>query len=173
MSEAVHWKLLTNPNYLGGCHFSDGKDKIVTIEKTAYEKVVGDKGRTEEKMVMHFKEDVKPLILNKTNPKIIAELFRSPMLSDWDNKKIQLYFDPSVKFGRDVVGGVRVRPFLPQIQSTDLVCCDCKDKILPASGLTAEQVAATTQKKYGRILCAECGAKAKAEAEKGKVEDVL
>lgn len=173
MSEQVHWKLLTNPNYLGGCHFSDGKDKIVTIEKTAYEKVVGDKGRTEEKMVMHFKEDVKPLILNKTNPKIISELFRSPMLSDWDNKKIQLYFDPTVKFGKDVVGGVRVRKFLPKIESTDLICSDCGAKILPANNLTAERVAGVTQKKYGRILCAECGVKAKAEAEKSKVEDVL
>lgn len=173
MSEQVHWKLLTNPNYLGGCHFSDGKDKIVTIKKTAYEKVIGDKGREDEKMVMHFVEDVKPLILNKTNPKIIASLFKSPMLSDWDNKKIQLFFDPTVKFGKEVVGGVRVRPFLPQIQSMDLVCCDCNSKVLPINNLTAKQVAGTTQKKYGRILCAECGAKAKAEAEKGKVEDVL
>ena len=76
MSETLtHWKKLTNPNYLGAYSFSEGEEKILTIKEVKTELVKGEDGKDEQCTIAYFAENEKPMILNKTNCKIIQKLY--------------------------------------------------------------------------------------------------
>ncbi len=173
----THWKKLTDPNYLGVWDMTN-EDLIVTIASVAEEKVIGPGGKEDVKPVMRFKEkNIKPLILNKVNQKQIAANLKTPYIENWVGKRIQLYGDPNVKFGREVTGGVRVRNFLPKASKTEaneILCVDCNKPVQGKANMNAEQLANYTQNKYGRTLCPAC---ATAEANKlvaeQKENDVL
>ena len=149
---------MTNPNYMGDYSIPEGRDLIATIDYVQKEKVTGVGGKTEEEVVAHFSDGNKPLILNKTNMKTIQKIYKTPYIEDWAGRAIQIYYDPTVKFGRDTVGGLRIRPFIPQQQSAALVCTDCGKPIQGASGKSAEWVSKYTHQQYGKELCAECAA---------------
>jgi hypothetical protein len=79
MSETLtHWKKLTNPDYLGAYALEPGQDLIVTIKSVANEVVTGSDGKKETCSVMRFAENVKPMILNATNSKMITKLLKTP-----------------------------------------------------------------------------------------------
>lgn len=42
--------------------------------------------------------------------KTLIEAFQSSESDDWKGKSVEIYFDPTIKFGGKKVGGVRVRP---------------------------------------------------------------
>jgi len=114
---------------------------------------------------------VKPLIVNTTNFKMMQRLFQSKYIEDWYGRQIILYGDPSVKFGRETVGGVRVKSVLPQIQTP--ACSDC-GQVLKAEGkFTAAQIASATQNTYNRVLCWECSKAAKAAQAAQKQEAIV
>lgn len=50
-------------------------------------------------------------------------------------------------------------------------CSDCGNDVKPYGKLTAKQLAEHTYKSYGRILCSDCAAKAKAEREQKAKEE--
>ena len=79
----------------------------------------------------------------------------------WIGKKITLYFDPSVRFGKETPGGVRCE--IPREEPLPK-CENCGRDIQGAGRMTPEQTAAYTKSKYGKALCADCAtAAAKAE----------
>ena len=84
----THWKALTNPNYLGVYSFSDNKDIVGTIKTVSNEVVTGPGGRKEECTICHFVENIKPMILNKTNMKAIQKIASSPYVEDWQGTRI-------------------------------------------------------------------------------------
>lgn len=112
MAEHIHWKKTTNPNYLGAYAFDDGKDMIVQVKDVKPEMVQNQQGR-EEKLVLHFEGDVKPLILNSTNMKAIEKATGSAYLDEWVGKKLQLYVTMVSAFGT-TTDAVRVREFAPR-----------------------------------------------------------
>lgn len=166
----THWKSLGDPNFLGGFEFGPGEEKTLTI-KTVRDGDVFDPGtkKKEIKRCCEFKENVKPMILNATNAKTIAKMYNSDFVEDWVGKKITIYFDPTVKVGRDTVGGLRIRPHMPKSQEISLKCSDCSSTIIGFDSFTAEQVARGSFKKYGKPLCRECASKIE-EAKKAEVE---
>ena len=171
----THWKKLYNPNYFGCYCFEDGKDIIATIASVGNETIVGEKGKKEEVTIIHFKEkELKPLICNKTNSKIISKIFQTPFIEEWVDRKIQMYPDRNVTFGKETVEGVRVRPFIPKVTESESKCQDCKAIIKPTDTMTVPQIVDYTNRKYGKALCTTCAGKMKEklEAEKGK-GDVL
>lgn len=159
MSESkTHWKKLQDNNYVGEWIF-DGTDKdiIVTIKSIAREDVFLPEANTTEKdRVISFVEIPQKFICNTTNAKRISKVVGSEYIEDWVGKRIALYFDKTVKFGRETVGGIRVRPTAPHAP----VCTDCGKDISSDSGHTPEWVADYTKRKYGRELCADCARKA-------------
>lgn len=156
----THWKKLTNPNFLGSYAFEDGKDIIVTIKSVGNEVVTGENGRKEECTVCHFVENVKPMILNKTNMKAMQKLFGTPYIEEWSGRKMQIYVDPKVKFGREITGGLRIRNKIPSVQPEQLPKCEeCGADIRPARNLSGVRVAAYTKDKYGKALCSDCATK--------------
>lgn len=67
----------------------------------------------EEKFALHFNAGYKPLLLNRTNIRIISSLF-GPQTQSWIGKTVNVYNDPTVSYGGRITGGVRVRPAMQQ-----------------------------------------------------------
>jgi hypothetical protein len=169
MSTQTHWKKLHNPDYLGAYALEPGKDLIATIKSVAVEKIIGSDGKKEECMVMRFIENIKPMIVNATNAKMIQKLYKTPYIEEWKNRKIQLFVDQVKAFG-EVVEALRIRPFIPKAEKVSADCGECSAKIEAFGSMNAEQMAQYTYSKYGKPLCAEC---AKKNNDAGKVADVL
>lgn len=55
-------------------------------------------------------EKLKPMILNATNSKTIKTITGSPFIDDWQNVQVTVYVDPNVKFGKEIMEGLRIRP---------------------------------------------------------------
>lgn len=115
METLTHWKKLTNPNYLGAYSMpTDGSTLTYTIKSVVREMVAGADGKKEECTVCHFKEaDVKPMILNKTNCKIIEKVLGTPHIERWANKRIEITVAKVKAFG-DTVDALRVVPKAPE-----------------------------------------------------------
>lgn len=169
METLTHWKKLMNPDYLGSYALEPGKDLIATIHTVGNEEVTGSDGKKEICSVIHFVEGVKPMILNATNNKTIAKLFKTPYIEQWSGRKIQIYTEKVRAFG-EVWDALRIRPFLPV--EKELLCADCGKKIEAFGKTSADVVAKHTLNTYGRMLCSECATKA-ANANKPTDEGVL
>lgn len=109
----THWKKLVNPDYLGSYALEPGKDMTLTIKSCGLEMITGSSGKKEEKMVMHFMENVKPMIVNRTNSKTITKLYKTPYIEQWSGKKIILYARQITAFGEEV-DALRIRDYEPK-----------------------------------------------------------
>lgn len=159
-----HWKkLVSDPKYLGEADLVGQPEIVATIASVTMEPVrTGTGNKTEDKTVLNFAEDIKPLVLNVTNAKTIQKLSGTPMVEQWAGTRIQIYYDPRIMFGRDQVGGVRVRPFAPKCPK----CQVCNKDIRPFGNYkTAEMLAEYTKNKYGKEMCSDCATK---KAKKGE-----
>jgi hypothetical protein len=164
-------KLLNKP-WLGEWDVPVGEDLILTIDHVNQGEVVGDGGSSEERMVVHFREEgVKPMVCNVTNGETISQLVGSKYVEDWSGTKIAIYSTPVKAFGK-TTNALRVRPYPPK--TDEYICAECGLVIEDAEGFTARQIAEGSRAKYGKVLCIEHG---KAEKEKreaaAKETDVL
>jgi len=110
----THWKKNFNYEYLGSYSLTGGNDMILTIKKTATEKVTGQNGKKEDCFVCYFNEQSKPMILNRTNCKILDKLY-SPYVERWVGCKVQLYAVRVNAFGESV-DALRFRDFKPVVK---------------------------------------------------------
>lgn len=55
-------------------------------------------------------EVLKPMILNAGNSKTMKEITGSAFIDDWNNVSITVYVDPNVRWGKETVEGLRIRP---------------------------------------------------------------
>ena len=60
-------------------------------------------------------EKLKPMILNATNSKTLRSLTGSPFIEDWKNVKVTIYVDHNVKFGKEILEGLRISPTAPVV----------------------------------------------------------
>lgn len=162
MATHTHWKSLTNPNYLGSYAFERGQEMICTIKVVKNEMVTGEGGKKKECTVCYFTENVKPMILNKTNMKSITKLTGTPYVEEWAGHKIQIYVDPKVKFGRETTGGLRVREKV--MISSGIKCERCGNDIKPAGDMSDTEVANYTRERFGKQICSVCARKITEEA---------
>jgi len=81
---------------------------ILTVKGFRMETLESDEGN-EDKMVLHFVEDVKPMVLNRTNAQLIAVATGAKVAGDAKGKKIVVYNDPTVSFGGKITGGLRIK----------------------------------------------------------------
>lgn len=156
--------------YLGAEDIDPGTEPVVTIDGIWNGMVTLQRGK-ENKDVMTFSEKsvhgikhVRPLIVNATNRKTLKKLFGAVTADTLVGKKIQLYIDPRVRDPQDgsMRDGIRIRSTAPKV--ADIKCSVCKRSIPSANGMTPEQLAAYTKKKYGEAMCAECAKKAAQKA---------
>lgn len=147
-----------NPNFLGSWDLYDmpSGQITVTIKHIRDEEVV-NAGQKQGCTVAHFEEDVKPMILNLTNKKTIAKLYKTKSVQNLIGKKITIGFEKVKAFGA-IHDALRVKKELPD---ENLICADCGKPITAAFGMSSAQVAAYTLKAYGAKICADCGTKRK------------
>ena len=116
MSESkTHYRKVFKSDHLGQADLEDyieqGSNLIFTIKNVRQEFDVQVAGRKGNHNIAYFVEKVKPMVLNATNSKIVRGFASgSPFVEDWNNIKVQLYIDPSVKMKGETVGGVRINP---------------------------------------------------------------
>ena len=169
--------------YLGAEDIDDGVEPVLTISGLWNGMVTLQRGK-ENKDVLTFAEErvpgimqVRPMIVNSTNRKVLRKLFGDAKASTLTGKQIQLYIDHKVRDPQDggLTDGIRIRAHKPRVQQRPQVppCTDCGNPIQPAMGKPADWLAAYTTKNYGVPLCAECAQKRKdaAAAEAPKAEE--
>lgn len=160
-------RTLYEKDFLGQWDVAD-RDMVLTIAGVVQEDVTDPTThKAKKKVCLTFKETEKKMVLNATNREIVArDLLKTYDYTQWPGHQIQLYKDPKVRFGRDEVGGLRIRKFAPKAGSP-VFCEECGEEIQSSNGMTPEQLAAYTKKKYGRALCATCATAAAKEKEAG------
>jgi len=104
----THWKKLTNPLYLGVHDLQPGQEPVITIKSVAQEMVKGPDGKEEQCVVAQIEGSKKPMILNKTNMKIITKVLDTPYVEQWAGRKIRIYSAKVKAFG-EMVDGLRVK----------------------------------------------------------------
>jgi len=111
----THWKKLTNTDYIGTYSLDPGKDLTVTIKSVTKQVVKGPDGKQEECIVAVL-EGQKPMILNRTNCKMISKLYGTPYIEEWSGKKITLYAAKVRAFGEQV-DALRIRDKVPELET--------------------------------------------------------
>lgn len=111
--QVTHWKKLTNPNYIGAHDFQPGQELTVTIESVSKEMVKSMEGKDEPCIFAKLKGAQKPLILNKTNCKLITKVLSTPYIEEWGGGRVILYVAKVKAFG-EVVDAIRVKNQKPQ-----------------------------------------------------------
>ena len=106
--EKTHWKKLTNPNYIGAHDLTPGQELKITIQSVSKQMIKGNEGKEEEAVVATIVGAKKPMILNKTNMKIISKVLDSPYIQDWSGKSIIIYAAKVRAFG-EMVEALRVK----------------------------------------------------------------
>lgn len=112
MSEQLtHWKKVYNPDYLGSWDLEKG-DVVVTIAYVKQDKIHNtSKNKKENVPVLFFVEEIKPMIVNKTNGKRISKLAKSPHIEKWQGLKIQVGVSQE-KIAGELTDVVRVREYI-------------------------------------------------------------
>ena len=126
IKEKTHYRRVFKSDHLGVADLEDfleaGSSLIFTIDHVYQEFGAKVAGKTINANIAYFKEDIKPLVLNATNSKIMKSFANgSSFVEDWKNISIQLYIDASVKMKGDIVGGVRINPKPPAMQKQELL----------------------------------------------------
>ena len=147
-----------NPNFLGSWDLYDMPNGqiTVTLKKIQDEEVI-NAGQKQGCTVAHFEENIKPMILNLTNKKTLAKLYKTKSTKKLIGKKITIGYEKVKAFGA-IHDALRIKKEIPD---DSLICADCGKPIASAHGMSSAQVAAYTLKSYGVQVCAECGAKRK------------
>ena len=160
----MHWKNLTNYNYLGA-YSLEGEPSgqvVLTIKTIKSELVTTEGGKQDKCLVAEFVERqvgpvvVKPMIFNKTNCKIIQKLFGTGEVENWVGKQIIVYAT-TCKMGRDPnMPCLRVKPELPKqvkvnVETEEVYHCSVCGKEIE------KKVYDASIQKFGVALCSkEC-----------------
>lgn len=158
-------KMGKNPNYLGSWDLDELPNREVTlvIEQIRDEEVVAA-GQKEVCTVAHWTDKAfKPMILNVTNKKTIAKLYKTKDTEKLKGKAVIIGIERVRAFG-DVYDALRIRPRMPVVKQTELPKCENCGKGIDAYGrMSPTDVADYRKKQYGKALCNDCAKVAAAE----------
>lgn len=118
MTDLTHWKGQVNPDYLGAYAVPPNGSLIVTIKSVSKEMVPSPTGDRKECLVVHFVENYKPMVCNRTNGKAIEKALKSPYIEKWAGQKIELYSSKVKAFGEEM-DALRVRNIAPVAKVVD------------------------------------------------------
>lgn len=112
MEKLTHWKKEFNYEYLGSYSLQPKEEKTLTIKETKTVKVKAADGKEKDCFVAFFVENEKPMILNRTNCKIISKIYNTPYIENWNGIRITIYSMEVKAFG-DVLDALRIKPISP------------------------------------------------------------
>lgn len=118
MTEKTHYRKAFDSPYLSSADIVE--PTALTVARVTLE-VDKTKKTKDQFNTAHFVErelrpgeKLKPMILNATNSKTMAQLAGSKFIDDWNNIRITVYVDGSVRFGKETVEGLRISPHAPE-----------------------------------------------------------
>ena len=119
MENKTHYRKVFKSDHLGSADLEDyieqKKVLVFTIKEVKQEIGVMVAGKKGNHNIAYFTENIKPFVLNAGNSKIVKSFAGgSPFVEDWKNISIELYIDENVRFGKDIVCGVRIRSTQPK-----------------------------------------------------------
>jgi hypothetical protein len=124
MSNQTHYRKVYKSDHLGVADLEDllenGSDLVFTIAKVQQEYGTRVAGKKIDANIAYFVENIKPLVLNAGNAKIVKDLSGSCFIEKWVNVTVRLYINPNAELKGQVVGGVRISPTPVQIQKPDI-----------------------------------------------------
>lgn len=88
------------------------QDHTVTIARVVGGVIEGDAGRKSKKPVVTFTDWPKPMVLNKTNTKVLVKMFGTYDYTKWAGKRFTIY-PTTAKFGTETVDAIRIRKTAP------------------------------------------------------------
>jgi hypothetical protein len=117
----THWRKVFLSDYLGSCDLEDGKDLKAVIKSVTIKAVKGSDGKEQDRNVATFTDaNLKPMILNSTNCKLIKKFASSVFINDWNNIPVQIYVKDDIKAFGEVTEGLRIRPTQPVMSKPKL-----------------------------------------------------
>lgn len=139
----THYKAQIERDNLGQSDLSDGyggfREATVEIETVPviYRARRPKKGEKNNRYLIRFVGKRKGWLSGPETQQTIAKMY-GPYLENWVGKRITLYVDPDVMFGRDKTGGIRVRPTIPRGETTS----DPLDNPIDEEGAAQREAAA-------------------------------
>jgi hypothetical protein len=99
------WREYYDNTYLKGDALPEG-GRDYTIAEKSRDEIEGQEGK-EHKLALTMTDGTRWLV-NVTNAVYMEHLFGSKFPADWIGKRVTLAFDPTVRFGKETTGGIRV-----------------------------------------------------------------
>ena len=162
-----------NPSFLGSFDLYDLNTKELTLTiADIREEVHTNAGQQELLAVCYFAEpQYKPMILNSTNRKRIAKLYKTKDSDKLKGKRITVIVEKVKAFGK-VHDALRIKEVIPAAVNVPAPKCEeCGGDIEAFGSMNAQKVASYTKERYGKSLCSRCATKAKEDAEKASVSE--
>ena len=91
-----------------------GHPVVATVESVKEENVAQDGEPKKVKLVAHFDELDRGLILNVSNCEVLAELAGSDETEQWSGAVVELFNDKEIRFQGKKTGGIRLRKPIAQ-----------------------------------------------------------
>lgn len=113
MTEKTHYRKAFDSPYLSSADIVE--PIVLTIDHVSLEldrtKKTKDLFNTAHFVQQEIRpgEKLKPMILNVGNCSVMRGLTGSSYINDWNNVQVMIYVEHGVKFGRDIVDGLRIR----------------------------------------------------------------
>lgn len=105
-------------NFLGAWSFSNG-DEVLTISEVSEETMYdAQTGSQKTGLCIRFEEKTLPMVLNKTNAAMIAQVTGTSYMHDWKGKKIAVGTEKVRAFGK-VTQAIRVRDTVPAVAEAE------------------------------------------------------
>lgn len=120
METKTHWRKFDKTDFLGAVDLDEMTPSEITvvIDKVEW-KEVKVRGVKEMHRIATFKQNIKPMIINVENGKILQSFVNSKHLEDWTNIPVTIYIKSGVKFGSEVTDALRFRPSKPVLKKVD------------------------------------------------------
>lgn len=115
----THWKKCFNKDYLGSHDLDNGKDLIAVIDHVEVKEVKDTTGKSSKCNVALFKGQVKPMILNATNCKMVKKFTGSNYIEDWKDVPVQICIREVSAFG-ETVEALRIKDKQPNLEKPEL-----------------------------------------------------
>lgn len=131
MKEKTHYRKAFNSPYLSSADIVE--PTVLTISHVALKgdetKKTKDQFNTAYFVEKELRkgEKLKPMILNAINSKTMKDLTGSHFIDDWQNVRVMVYVDPSVRFGRETVEGLRIDTRPPVEKAKPFITPENKD----------------------------------------------
>lgn len=116
-----HYRKVFKSDHLSSYDLEDfiekGMSLKFTIKEVKQEINVMVAGKRGNYNIAYFKENIKPLVLNATNSKVVRSFNKnSSYVEDWINTPVELYIQENIKFGNDFLDGIRIKKLQPKIE---------------------------------------------------------